>query len=123
MSSTIDALQIRAKLGRRDYLPPQQFGPDGWRFVHARHNGSVIVSAFEWDDNTEWIHASMTRRDATPSYEDLKLLHRAVFGDGWAYQVFAPERGHVNIHEHALHLWGAADGSIQLPDFGRLGSI
>ncbi|MGV8874839.1 MAG: DUF7694 domain-containing protein [Rhodococcus sp. (in: high G+C Gram-positive bacteria)] len=123
MSTTIDALQIRAVLGRKIYLPPQQFGPDGWRFVHAGNNGSVIVSACEWDDGTEWIHASITRNGQTPSYEDLKMLHRAVFGDGWAYQVFAPARAHVDIHEHALHLWGAVDGAQQLPDFGRYGTI
>jgi hypothetical protein len=52
-----------------------------------------------------------------PDYADLKLLHTAVFADGWAYQVFAPPVKHVNIHEHVLHLFGRLDGSPVLPDF------
>lgn len=34
---------------------------------------------------------------------------------------FAP--GQPNIAEHALHLWGRADGAIALPDFGFAGLI
>jgi hypothetical protein len=46
-----------------------------------------------------------------------------VFGHGWSYQVFAPPSQHVNIHEHALHLWGRVDGTNVLPSFGVLGTI
>jgi hypothetical protein len=78
----------------------------------------VIVTAFELDD-TEWIHASMTRDNRVPTYEDLCRLHRAVWGEhGYAYQGFYPPATHVNLHEHALHLWGRADGKPVLPDFG-----
>lgn len=59
-----------------------------------------------------------------PTYDDLVMLHRAVFGlDSYAYQVFAPQRQHVNIHNFALHLWGRADGRAVLPEFGLQGSI
>jgi hypothetical protein len=37
--------------------------------------------------------------------------------------VFAPPSEHVNIHDHALHLWGRLDGARVLPDFGRFGTI
>ena len=50
-------------------------------------------------------------------------LHAAVFGAGYAYQVFAPPSEHVNIHEFALHLWGRLDGRSALPEFGAGGSI
>lgn len=80
---------------------------------------SVTVAEF---DGEEWIHASIAG-PTMPSYDDLTRLHRAVFGDGYAYQVFAPASDHVNIHEHAVHLWGRADGARVTPDFGRLGSI
>lgn len=50
--------------------------------------------------------------------------HAAVWGEsGWAYQCFAPAVDHVNIHEHALHLWGLLSGEPLLPNFGASGSI
>lgn len=118
----VDPLSVRRLLGRHEWSPPVET-PAGWGYRHAEGDGTVIVSC-GWHDGAEWIHASMTRRDRCPSYEDLCLLRRAAFGgDGWAYQVFAPAAKHINAHEHALHLWGRADGAPVLPDFGRFGTI
>lgn len=117
----IDALRIRRILGRSRWSVPEPF-LHGWVFKNFFENRSVIVSSSEWD-GVEWIHASMTGDGAVPSYEELVLLHRAVFGDGYAYQVFTPEDEHVNIHEHALHLWGRLDGKPVLPNFGQFGTI
>jgi hypothetical protein len=50
-------------------------------------------------------------------------LHSAVFGEGHAYQVFVPTSEHINLKENVLHLWGKADGTPALPDFGRFGTI
>lgn len=105
-----------------------QYGPRG---VGASFNtgdglrGSILVSqSGQPDDPTEWIHTSIAFADRDPTYADLVTLHRAVFGrKRFAYQVFAPASSHVNIHAHALHLWGRADGAAVLPDFGRLGTI
>jgi len=52
-----------------------------------------------------------------PSYNDLAMLHAAVFESGWAYQVFVPPGEHVNLHDFALHLFGRLDGAPVLPDF------
>lgn len=78
--------------------------------------GRVIVTCAAADGH-DWVHASIAHPAQTPDYHDLKLLHRAVFGTGWAYQVFAPPAQHVNIAEHALHLFGRLDGRPVLPDF------
>lgn len=126
MTATVNALTVRRVLGRKEWGPPHQFGPDGWLFQSQTPEAgrcSVIVSADRHDDGLVWIHASISRELLMPSYDDLQLLHRAVFGDGYAYQVFAPPTSHVNIHEHALHLWGRADGRPELPEFGRFGTI
>jgi hypothetical protein len=126
VTTSIDALAIRRTLGRRQWSVPQRRGPDGWRLVSLDGDGSVIVScAPAPDDGVEWVHASMTREGRVPSYEDLCLLHRAVFGPGgWSYQVFAPEVEHVNIHPHALHLWGRRDGQPAMRNFtDGLGTI
>ncbi len=120
--ASLSGLDIRRRLGRENWDVPQPFG-DGWTFKHLCGNGSVIVTCADHDGD-DWIHASIAWNDETPTYEDLKLLHKAVFVDGWAYQVFAPSSDHVNIHQHALHLWGRLDGKPVLPDFTYgMGSI
>lgn len=117
MSTNIDALGIRCRLGRDAWKPPKPHGPDGWSFVNRNEVQSVIVSCADHEDGDEWVHASIANTFTMPTYDDLKRLHRAVFRDGWAYQVFAPPSEHVNIHRYALHLWGKLDGSPALPDF------
>ncbi len=126
MTTDLDPLNIRRILGRGQWSVPQPYGDDSWVFTHRAGDGTVIASVCPgWmvGDPHDWLHASMTRRDRTPSYEDLCLLRAAVFGNGWAYQVFAPTAAHVNIHVNALHLWGRADGQPALPDFGQHGTI
>lgn len=115
----IDALAIRRQLGRLIWLPPEPFGSDGWSFKHRTGTSSIIVTCADQDDGHDWIHASIAHHDRMPTYADLKDLHQAVFGGGWAYQVFAPPSQHVNIHSYALHLWGRLDGTAVLPDFTR----
>lgn len=125
MATSINALRLRAIFGRDAWLVPTPFGADGWRMVAKDRTSSVIVTCFDWDDGLEYVHASIAHNNSVPTYEDLVLLHTAVWGKGgYAYQMFVPRASHVNIHEHALHLWGRRDGKAILPDFGAvLGSI
>lgn len=113
---SLDALAIRRNLGRKEWSAPLAFGPAGWGFRSTSPPGSVLVTCAD-HDGEEWVHASIAWADQMPTYADLKKLHAAVFGAGWAYQVFAPPSDHVNIHQHALHLFGRLDGSPVLPDF------
>lgn len=98
-------------MGRDDWHAPTPFGPAGWKMVRKDRTGSIIVT--EGED--EWIHASIAWTDRLPTYEELGQLHRAVWGDGFAYQQFVPSEFHVNIHAYALHLWGRADGAPCMP--------
>lgn len=107
---------------------PEQFGYSGVaiRLYNSASvcSGSVIVSQAPWDDGIEWIHASISNEVRMPTYGELAALKAGVFGpDRFAFQVFAPDDRHVNIHQHALHLWGRADGKSPLPDFGVMGTI
>lgn len=120
--SSLNALQIRRYLGRSDWGPPEPFGPDGWRFIHKTRPMSIIASVASFD-GAEWIHASIAHSDRMPTYDELTTLHAAVFGDRYAYQCFVPSADHVNIHQHALHLWGRLDGAPVLPQFAMAGSI
>jgi len=119
--TSLDALDIRRRLGRKHWGAPIPFGPDGWILDSLRGHGRIIVTVAEFDE-AEWIHASISWHDRMPSYEDMKMLHRAVLG-GWAYEVFAPAADHVNIHQFARHLWSRLDGAPALPVFSLNGSI
>lgn len=115
MASNLDPLRLRRVLGRVEWGVPSQWGEDGWLIQRTDGMSAVIVSCATSGD-TEWVHASISRPDQIPSYEDLKLLHQAAF-KGWAYQAFTPPDEHINIHEYCLHLWGRLDGKPELPDF------
>lgn len=117
-------LDIRRSLGKHDWGIPREFGPDGWIFDNRDGQSRIIISAGPHPDSGEWWHASISHTTWMPSYDELVLLHKAVWGTtGWAYQVFAPSTDHVNIHSFALHLWGRPDGSAILPNFGIDGTI
>lgn len=124
-----DPVHLTRTLRRAGYrpTPPSEFGPTGMVVAlcdgQGGRAGSIIVSQAQLDGG-EWLHASISWVDHMPTYQDLALLKAAAFGDHReAYQVFPPADRHVNIHEHALHLWGRADGARVLPDFGAEGTI
>lgn len=122
MSTNVNALQLRRVWGREGWLPAEPFGSDGWRMFARDLQASIIVTCDDFD-GAEWVHASIARQ-MMPTYDDLVTLHRSVWGDtGYAHQIFAPRDQHVNIHAHALHLWGRRDGARVLPDFGAFGTI
>lgn len=97
------------------------FGPDGIAGLDL-NDRSVIVTAADFY-GIEWFHASVARSNRYPSYFDLIGLHKGVFSDGFAYQIFTSAERHISIHQYALHLWGRADGNNVLPDFGKYGTI
>ena len=94
-----------------DWEKPQAWGEDAW-FILRRYFGQGIIVSLDTDSQpgVEWVHASISyqMRERIPSYSDLKMLHRVVFGDGHAYQCFVPPSEHVNITSNVLHLWGGA---------------
>lgn len=94
---------------------------EGW-ISNARKLRMIWSVALE-DDSHPWIHASVSRRDRLPTYDEMMTIRRWVFGpDRWAYQVHPPDSGpHVNLRE-VLHLWGRLDGTPQLPEFSAVTS-
>lgn len=121
MPTDIDIIKVIRILGKKVWGRPKPYGPNGWGIT--RDDGSSIIVTVGVHDGEQWVHASIAHPETMPTYEELVLLHKAVFGDRWAYQVFAPPSDHVNIHPYALHLWGRLDGTNQLPDFGKNGTI
>lgn len=127
----LDVLRVRHALGRKVWMPPEAVpsvglnGQHGHMWLLDRYDkgGRILLSIDAWEDGYDWIHASMSRSGTVPIYDEVKHLHRAVFRDGWAYQVFAPPDEHVNDHEFCLHLWGRLDGTPALPNFAAMGSV
>jgi hypothetical protein len=116
----IKPLEIRRKLGRKDWNIPEEWA-EGWRFENKHEVGRVLVT-YWWEGDhysEEWIHASIAFKERMPTYEEMKLMHEAVFPKGYAYQVFVPSDKHVTFHEYALHLWGRTDGVPVLPEFSQ----
>lgn len=131
MSTTLNALAVRRALNNLDqdvnrrWAVPTPFGEDGWRFL--AYDGDTMVAeilatvAQHPGVGYETIHASIVVLARMPFYDEMVLLHGAVFGkDRYAYQVFAAEEDHVNIHDGALHLWGRVDGQPLIPELAAL---
>lgn len=87
-------------------------------FKHGSGDPAIVVS-LHLDGEIEWIHASIARGGVMPTHDDLKLLHAAVFPNGFAYQVVPSGKGLIPLHPRALHLWGRLDGIHVLPNFAR----
>jgi len=124
-ATSMDALKIRQRLGRTEWAVPMPFGPDGWSIDRKDGTARIIVTLGPTPDLRDgaWLHASISTKDRMPTYEELVMMHKAVWPNGWAIQVFAPPSDHVNIHPFALHLWGRLDGRIFFPNFGAAGTI
>lgn len=142
MATNVDIISIRKRLGRHIWDVPREFGDDGWAMdiradAAPRDKNNLPVAARiivsygpegmvdpDYDgQDPNWLHASMSRSDQPPTYNDMKRLHAAVWPTGWAYSVWAPPDDHVNYHETALHIWGRLDGRKCLPNFGAMGMI
>lgn len=123
--NTIPIVPIMKRLDRKHWRTPVEYGPSGWSIDNYDDDARIIItdSPMEMDNGEWWRHASISRRSGMPSYDDLQRLHRAVWPEGWAYQVFAAPEHHVNLSDFVLHLWGRPDGRMVLPNFGIRGTI
>ena len=102
--------------------------PAPWRPVPSPTPGAnayqrpglvVLVSADIELDGRPWLHASVSRRDRLPSWEDLNEVKDIFVGkDRKAVQVLPPEVEKVNVHPFCLHLFSCLSEAL-LPDFTR----
>jgi len=100
--------------------------PAKWQVLQENDDGAwfvsttglrVVLSAALEQDKRRWLHISVSKREALPSWEDLKEVKSLFIGDDrTAIQVFPPKAQWVNIHPNTLHLWTCLDGDV-LPDF------
>ena len=80
----------------------------------------MIIDCAEKSDGSQWIHASVSRKDWDPTHADMMAVKRDFIGDRYAYSVYPPAEKYVNIHPHCLHLWARLDGKPVLPEFSEV---
>lgn len=102
--------------------------PPGWEVISRWGEGyalrseglRVIVDCERKSDGKYWLHVSVSRKDWSPSHEDMAKVKRSFIGDRrYAYSVWPPAKLYVNIHPNCLHLWAlmeSEDGRV-LPEF------
>lgn len=63
-----------------------------------------------------WDHASISRPDRTPSWEEMEHVKHLFFRENeTAMQLHVPAIEHVNNHPHCLHLWRPQNVEIPRP--------
>lgn len=63
-----------------------------------------------------WEHLSVSKRNKTPSYEEMDRLKREFWGpDDVVMQLHVAEKNHINDHDYCLHLWRPTNQEIPLP--------
>jgi hypothetical protein len=63
-----------------------------------------------------WDHVSVSRRDRTPTWEEMERVKRWLFENNeTAMQLHVPPSDHINVHGHALHIWRPQNTEIPRP--------
>lgn len=63
-----------------------------------------------------WDHVSVSRKDRTPTWEEMEHIKRRFFKeDELVLQFHVPVKKHINFHSHCLHLWRSHDSDPLLP--------
>lgn len=108
------------------WIPPP--APRGWTrlganiYTNRTTKLKAILSVHRELDGKRWAHLSISHPRRLPTYYEMKRAKLSFLGDVMAYQVFAPEDEHINIHSSCLHLWHCLDGPV-LPDFTLGGKV
>jgi hypothetical protein len=90
----------------------------GWALREKTGNLRVLIDAREVEGSW-WLHVSASRKNWTPSHDDMKRVKQAFIGDRYAYTVWPPEEYYVSFHPYCLHLWSKIDSGqgAMLPEF------
>jgi hypothetical protein len=83
--------------------------------IRAYVRGSVraglraFLTCEEYEGEGQWLHVSVSRLGALPSWEELKEVKELLLGDRLAVQILPPRAHWVNVHNTTLHLWARLD--------------
>lgn len=91
--------------------PPNSGNQAGSVWEHKLTPIRVMRSKTTLNDESTWIHLSISRHDRLPSWEEISKVKNEFLGaEIEAYQVLAARQDHINVHKNCLHLWAPLDG-------------
>lgn len=78
----------------------------------------IIHSLDVLDDDEEWEHVSVSRRNRLPSWDDLVLVKERFVGpEREALQLLPKRSEHINLARHCLHIWARTSRSrVVMPE-------
>lgn len=134
MNSLTKTMQV-VKPQTANWKPPKNL-PQNWRTIRlseieqqpygvyrSRNGLAVIISCCRYEDNKNWIHLSISRKDKLPSWSEFVQVKEIFLGkESTAIQVIPPRSQWVNDHPFCLHLWQCLD-ETSIPDFRIEGTI
>lgn len=130
--------KLAALAEQPDWTPPATL-PSNWKrlqdvkfvdngkfspaFAFRRADGlTVLVSVEIHECGRRWVHASASKKNQLPSWQDLKIVKDLFFGpERLVVQILAPKAEWVNFHETTLHLWHCID-EPQIVPMAAIGS-
>lgn len=78
----------------------------GTMWEHTLTGLKVIRSLSSFDNNTKWIHVSMSHPDCLPSWDEMRKVKNEFIGEDLpACHVIPRQKDHVNCHPFCLHIW------------------
>lgn len=76
-----------------------------------REKMMVIIS-----DGLGWEHVSVSRKDRTPTWEEMCFIKNLVFEeDETVIQYHPAKKDYINVHPYCLHLWKPLEANLPLP--------
>lgn len=81
------------------------------KVIASRWNGSIIDPM-----NPPWDHASISRNDRCPTWEEMEQIKRLFFlPEEIAMQLHVPPADHISLHPYCLHIWRPCVVPVPLP--------
>jgi hypothetical protein len=108
-------MTFRAPDKFRVALPGYPPGDDknGFFIIELKHGQSVRVIA---SDGAGWEHVSVSRKDRTPTWDEMCQVKDMFWGpEDCVVQFHPPKSQYVNVHPNCLHLWRRVDSDFATP--------
>ena len=85
-------------------------------FVRGPKGSGLTIMSSGVDDEHGWEHVSVSRRNKTPTWEEMCFVKNLFWSeDEVVMQIHPAAADYVNHHPYCLHLWRPLQGWAQLP--------
>ncbi len=74
--------------------------------VFASNKGLDILKTVDNTPKWGWLkHASVSRRDRYPTWEEILAVKEFIFGDVDCMMIMPKKENYVNVHKNCFHIW------------------